>query len=220
MRCAWLVVMVAACVSNGGTTIDAPAHPRPEQLVRLTTIGQTSGETATNWAMRGLDRAGTTNTLIEIPEIVEHQQQVRAVGGAVAPTPLADDPIGLARAVDTEQFIRATPHDQLASFAALQDVQNPLKHDAADTQCAGCHVANHLSWLRIAYLGGKQPSDIAGGYTNPRHDLAATSVANTDSRVIRIFGWNFADPVIAQRVANDTAAVLDDIDARFPAPVP
>jgi hypothetical protein len=42
------------------------------------------------------------------------------------------------------------------------------------------------------------------------------SIAATDARVVRGFGWAASFPAISQRVANDTAQVLAEIDARFP----
>lgn len=38
----------------------------------------------------------------------------------------------------------------------------------------------------------------------------------TIARVVRAFGWAGNAPAISQRVANDTAAVLMEIEARFP----
>ena len=38
-----------------------------------------------------------------------------------------------------------------------------------------------------------------------------------DPRVVRNFGWVSSSAVISQRVANDTAHTLDDVDTLFPA---
>jgi len=43
------------------------------------------------------------------------------------------------------------------------------------------------------------------------------TIAGGDPRVVRAFGWAGNAPAISQRVVNDTAAVLAEIEARFPA---
>ena len=48
------------------------------------------------------------------------------------------------------------------------------------------------------------------------HDTSVQSVADTDGRVVRAFGWVNNLPVITRRVANSTAEVADEVEARFP----
>lgn len=189
-------------------------YATPRALVRLTTIGQLDAEAAAAWVMRGVDVVDGAYPRMVIPQVMTYAQEVDAGGGVFALHPLADEPRDLAMAIDTREFARAAPHDQYLAYQALLDVQNPKKHDAVDTQCAACHVANRTTWQRVAYLGGARPTDVGDSFASPGRNLAVTSAANTNPQIIRAFGYYFAEPIVTLRVANDTAEVLDEIDAR------
>ena len=79
----------------------------------------------------------------------------------------------------------------------------------------GCHVSANLTVRRAATLG-VDPSTVTGAFTSSR-PLTVSTVASSDPRVIRVFGWVGTQPAIAPAVANATAEVLDEIDARYPA---
>jgi hypothetical protein len=61
-------------------------------------------------------------------------------------------------------------------------------------------------------------ADVAGRYASS-YDLSIAAGMNTTSdRTLRMFGWLGRDAFIGQRVANDTAQALVEIEARYPAP--
>lgn len=192
-------------------------HARADNLVRLTVIGQQANSAAFAWIFRGLDRDGASFAAMTIPNIDTEQQTMLVAGGDTVylADPVADLPSGFALATNGARFAAAVPEQRIVALEALAAIQNPTQHDTGDTQCIACHVANYLT-ARRAHTAGIDPAAVAGRYQS-RHDVTVRSVADRDPRVVRAFGWAATLPVISQRVANDTAQVLSEIEARFPA---
>jgi hypothetical protein len=192
-------------------------YARPDNLVKLTVIGQEAESNAFAWRFRGFDRGPYGFTQSPIPTIPAAEQSTLVAGGDVVynSNPVADRPHGFAMAINGATFDAATPADQRTALEALVSVQNPLVHGAADTQCMACHVSANLT-VRRAQLLGVDPATVTGAFTSTR-PITADSVASHDPRIVRVFGWVAVQPAIAPAVANATAEVLDEIDARYPA---
>ncbi|HTR54914.1 MAG TPA: hypothetical protein VMJ10_29710 [Kofleriaceae bacterium] len=191
-------------------------YAKQSNLVRITLIGQVAFAGAFEWNMRGYNR-DISYTPITIPGLYPADLQNALIAGGDITyliTPMADTPVGFALAVDGQDFGSATPTQQLGALAAIVQTENPLLHDNVDTQCAACHVAEYTGTYRANELATSL-SALPGFYQTTRN-VAVQSIADTDSRVIRAFGWIASQPVITRRVANATAEVLDEIDARFP----
>jgi hypothetical protein len=191
-------------------------YARASQLVRLTVIGQVADSAAFAWIFRGLDRSGDAFVPMVIPGVDAAQQTVRLSGGDTVymTEPIVDVPVGFSLATNGPRFAAATPDQRAAALEALTEIQNPLRHDTVDTQCIGCHVATYLT-ARRATTSGIDRTAIPGRFVSA-HDLAVNTIAGIDPRVVRAFGWAASAPAISQRVANDTAEVLAEIEARFP----
>jgi len=185
-------------------------------LVRLTVIGQVADSAAFAWIFRGLDRDGDGFVPMVIPGVVAAQQTVQLAGGDTVyrSEPIADAPAGFALATNGPRFAAATSGERTAALVALTEIQNPLLHDTADTQCIACHLATYLTARRAA-ASGIDPASLPGRFASPLA-RAVPTIAREDPRVLRAFGWAGNAPAISQRVANDTAAVLLEIEARFP----
>lgn len=184
-----------------------------DRLVRLTVIGQIADSAAFAWVFRGVDRVGETFAPTVIPGVPEAEQSLQLSGGDTVyrTHPLVDEPAGFALATNGPAFAAASARERGAALEALAAVENPLVHDTVNTQCVGCHVSTFLT-TRRAEAVGIAPLAIAGRFTAP---LAAT-IARSDARVVRGFGWAASSPAISQRVVNDSAQVLAEIAARFP----
>lgn len=191
-------------------------YARGASLARLTVIGQVAGSAAFAWRFRGLDRSGDAFAAMAIPSIDAAEQSMQVAGGDTIylADRLADLPSGFALATNGARFAAATPGERVAALEALAAIQNPALHDTNDTQCIACHVASFLTARRAA-TSRIDLASLAGRFTSPRN-LATQSIAATDPRVVRAFGWVAKFPAISQRVANDTAQVLSEIEARFP----
>jgi hypothetical protein len=188
-------------------------YARAENLDRLTVIGQHADSAAFSWVFRGLERTGLP---VAIPGVAAGEQSLMVSGGDTIYRidDLVDEPAGFALATNGAHFAAASPDQRAASLEALIAIQNPALHDTTNTQCIACHVATFLTARRAA-TSGLDPAAVAGRFQSSR-DLTVHSIAATDARVVRGFGWAASFPAISQRVANDTAQVLAEIDARFP----
>ncbi|WP_438015421.1 hypothetical protein WMF18_31735 [Sorangium sp. So ce315] len=94
-----------------------------------------------------------------------------------------------------------------------------MTHSAETVQRVGCHVATYLT-TRRATVAGVDPATIAGRYTSTYDLSIAAGIATEQPASLRAFGWHITIPAISQRVANDTAQTLTEIEARFPPATP
>ncbi len=78
--------------------------------------------------------------------------------------------------------------------------ESPASHVPDTTDCASCHIANHVG-RRLESLVADLPQE---ANRPPR----ATFPAETDADNLRAFGYFGRHPQVAQRTANETAAVL------------
>ena len=80
-----------------------------------------------------------------------------------------------------------------------------------------CHVSTVVMNAR-APTASIDPLTVAGRYTS-KFDLSITGGKSVGTpQTIRALGYLRTDPMISQRVVNETAQTLAEIDARFPPP--
>lgn len=187
------------------------------ELVKLTTLGQERGSGAFAWVARGLERHGDALVAFPIPEmgLLNFTQKIQAGTGnlffdvsPLAPTPIEPALNGLtwpARSAETKR----------AALDALEAIENPRLRSAADAQCMGCHVATLVGSYR-AREEGVDRTTLPSHFTSA-HDTSVSGPILTDSRIVRGLGWAATFPTISQRVANETALVVDEIELRYPA---
>ncbi len=214
-------------------------YARADRLARATVIGQLAGSAAFAWAFRGVDRVadarGERFVAMAIPGLAQDdrgmfedeergtaasepghagatQQRALLAGGDTVfdARPVADAPAGFAIAINGAKFAAAGDGERRAALGALVEIQDPTRHDTNDTQCLACHVATYLTLRRAAAL------HVEPGRFASRYDTRVASVADRDARVMRAFGWAGSAPAISQRVANETAQVLAEVEARYP----
>ncbi|HWU87182.1 MAG TPA: hypothetical protein VN253_07905, partial [Kofleriaceae bacterium] len=193
------------------------AYARWDRLVKLTVFGQNARSAAFAWIFRGVEvRGGIASERIVIPGIAAPAQDVLLAGGDTIYTtePLADAPPGFAIALNGALFASATAAERMGALEALTELQNPARHDANDAQCMSCHVATFLTARRSATTG-VDPAALPGRFDAP-YNLTVDTIAARDGRVLRALGWASSFPAISQRVANETAQVLGELERRFP----
>jgi hypothetical protein len=189
-------------------------YARAEQLTRLTLFAQNLMSQALNWAFRGVELHGAAFDDLVIPGVQAISQRVLLVGEDSYEThPIVDAPAGVALALDHAQFAGAGADAQRAALAGLATVDDPRHTTANDTQCVGCHVATYLTAARGA-LAGLDPATL-GGFTSS-YDLHP--LGGDDARSLRALGWRGRTPTIALRVATETAAMLEELEATYPVP--
>lgn len=187
------------------------------RLHRLTLFGQVTHNAALEWVFRGEEKRGAGFVPIVIPAVADTTQQV-AFFGATSYTgvPLADAPAGFQRAMLDTSFRAGTAEEQREALEALAAVDNPTLHTADTVQCVTCHVATTLLGPRAADAGVALTS-LTARYTSTTFDLTPLGVGGVRELTLRALGYLGEAPLVAQRVVNETANVLGELEARFPA---
>jgi hypothetical protein len=187
------------------------------RLTRLTLFAQISMAASLNWIFRGVELADPSFADISIPGIQVPLQRAILVGSdpSYSVMPVVDAPQGFTTALDSQTFLAANTAGRQQALSALADTQNPMKHSAQTEQCVACHVSTYLLAHR-AGIAGIDPATISGSYTSGYDVSVVGGMSATNERSLRALGWLFDKPAISQRVANDTAQVLTEIDQRFP----
>jgi hypothetical protein len=192
------------------------------ELTRLSLFARELDEDPFHWVFRAIERSGSGFTAFAIPTLGASEQRINlllAPWPTYVATPVGDVPAGFPLALDNDGFLAATLAQRRTALGALAAAQNPTLHGFASEQCVACHVATFLADHR-SRQGSGDPGPIDEVFSSS-HDLsvAAGISAQTDSS-LRAFGYHHQNPAISQRVANETAVVLDEIDARFPPAAP
>ena len=129
--------------------------------------------------------------------------------------PVTDMPSGLLGAIIKTMFDTANATKQRDYFTALAAVENPMTHTAETVACVACHVSTFVTSARAAG-SSIDPLTLPERYTS-RFDLStAAGKSATTPQTIRALGYVARQPLISQRVVNDTAQTLAEIEQRYP----
>lgn len=194
-------------------------YAQASRLYRLTLFGQETERAAIVWIFRGEERVGSGGLgPIELPGALGTQQEVLLFGGdSYQLTPLADVPTGFSRAVMESSFRNALASEQLQSVQGLAAVDNPLLHTSGTVQCASCHLSTTLLPPRAADAG-IDLGTLDQVYRAPLFDQTPLGTQNLRFRTLRALGYFVDTPLVSQRVINETANVLSELEQRFPPP--
>jgi hypothetical protein len=189
-----------------------------DKLIRVTAMGQVVIAAALRWVFHGIELQDGAFKEIVIPDLDSVTEEVLLLNNASYQlTPEVDGPPGFSLAMSEQDFASATDAEKDASLRALVDIDNPAAHTANSVHCAACHVST-VALARRAEERGVDPTKLQGRFTAP-YDLAVTEGQSaTDDQIIRGFGYRNTAIVISQRVVNESAEVLLELEERFPAP--
>ena len=87
-------------------------------------------------------------------------------------------------------------------------------HTAETLACVACHVTTFVTSTR-ATSASFDPLTLPARYTSKLDLSTAAGMSSTD-RGIRALGYNRQQPMISQRVVNDTAQTLAELEQRYP----
>lgn len=194
-------------------------YVNPDRLIRLALMGQDARSSTPHVVFRGLELHDGQWTDLRVAGLDATQQDaiLTDTDPSYAVTPVADSPAGFALTLSSGSFNAAAPADQRDALDALVATQNPLLHTSATVQCIDCHVSTYLAVHRaqVAVVGlGTLPSRFA----TTREVRISEGISATTPASLHAFGWLGTDIAISQRVINETAMVLDEIEQRFPVP--
>lgn len=194
------------------------AHAGEDNLVRVTFFLR-APPTNEVWFFGGFDRDGATLTPIDVVSVGTDPQRVILTKTdttyAYDLTPLGTTPedgsvlLGSAAADAADDAARA------AAFGSFLRVQSPTTYVPDELPCAGCHLASYVT-AEATRRYGLAPSSFEDTYTSSR-DLSMRGGAAANPSSLRAFGWFGDEAMIAQRTINDSAAIADDLEARYPA---
>ena len=100
------------------------------------------------------------------------------------------------------------------ALGAFARIENPAKYSPDDLPCAGCHVSAAVTGYAKQNLQAEL-SKMPDAFTSTR-DLSLRGGASGFTSSLRAFGWFGKNAMISQRVVNESAAVVDDFEKRFP----
>ena len=196
------------------------AYAGEQDLVRMTFFLR-APPLAEEWFFGGFDRDAATGTMqqLDIVGVGKANQRVnRALateGFSYTFTPAGKAPEDVSALLDSAKAKAAPPESVKQAFEAFLRVENPTKYGPDQLPCAGCHVSTVATEFAKTSLG-LDPTGAADAFTSTR-DLTLRGQAATTPSSLRGFGWFEKKAMIGRRVANETAAVLDDLERRFPA---
>jgi hypothetical protein len=195
------------------------SYAKPERLIRLALMGHDENNPDPRVVFRALEIHGAE--IVDLPVATVGALQQDAVLADTDPsyvvTPVADSPQGLALTLSSGAFNAAAPEDQRAALDALVATQNPTLHNNTTVQCIACHVSTYLAVHR-GQVASIDIFALSSRFTSERQLGVGDGDAELNPQSLHAFSWRLDRPEISQRVANETAMVLDEIEARFPVP--
>jgi hypothetical protein len=171
------------------------------------------------WELRGMSVANGVGTPLVIPSLPDGttdmslEASVDPLESTFSPeTGSADNIVMLANA---DQALSATQAQRQAGFDAALRIENPTMNSPNTIDCVSCHMAEPARTLVGQQMLGMSPAGdrnaFAPASTIPAPDLAVTTpkLVGTDGGLnIHAFSYRSSEPMINQRVINETAANL------------
>jgi hypothetical protein len=170
------------------------------------------------WFFGGFNRDGATMTPLDIVGVGKMNQRVdhpvTTEGYEYAFVPAPKKPEDVSPLLVTATAKTAPPADLQRALGSVARIENPTKYGPDQLDCAGCHVATTLA----AHAKASLSLDVASHADSFKssHDLTLRGESASTPSSLRAFGWFGTKPMIATRVVNETAAVIDDLEMRFP----
>lgn len=194
-------------------------YAKPSALIRFNVMGQDARTTQQRTVFRGLELKDGHMVDIEVPTVAATQQEVTLADAdpSYVVTPVSDSPMSFALTLTSGQFNAAAPAGQHSALEALVATQNPQLHTSSTVQCIACHASTYLGVHRGA-VADIDLTSLTNRFVST-HDLRIVNgISPTSERSLHAASWLALEPTISQRVVNETANALDEIEQRFPVP--
>ncbi len=171
------------------------------------------------WFFGGFNRHAAEMTRLDIVGVGPSDQRVMRPklddGYGYVLTPEAPQPEDGRALLTSSAAHNATAGERDAAFASFLRIENPHIYGPDALPCAGCHLSAFITaqGRRDHALDNAAFPDDA---FVSEHDLSLRGKATITPSSLRAFGWFDRDAMISQRVVNESAAVVDDFENRFP----
>jgi len=187
-----------------------------ENLTRVTFMGVEQVGQA--WRFGGFDVQGGGLVPMKIPlvDVTEETFQNRDLAGATfsyaATGPISPAPDDIRLLFDPALLASATDEQRRTAYRHALRIESPRTNSPATIDCATCHVT--MAARRFAErTHGLSPAGMSDLYQHPRGaPLGGATVERTNE--LRAFGYFDARPSISQRTVNETAEVVEHVNAR------
>lgn len=170
------------------------------------------------WFFGGFDRKDGVLTTLDIVGVGKGNQRVdrpeTPEGYEYVFTPAGNKPENTSALVVSATAKTAPPDQVKAALEAFVRIENPTKYGPDALPCAGCHVSTVVTEFAKASLG-LDPDALPDAFKSTR-DLSLSTEAGKTPKSLRAFGWFEKKAMISKRVVNESAAVADDLETRFP----
>lgn len=193
-------------------------HAGEENLVRMTFFLRAPPKQE-EWFFGGLERIDGTFKQMDIVGVGKANQRVNrpvaASGYTYTFTPAPTVPENIQVLLTSEDAKAATAEARTAALSALARIENPTKYGPDNLSCAGCHVSTFVA-ESTKNDHGLDIAMMPDAYKSTRN-LTRRGAAATTPSSLRAFGYFGSAPMIGSRVLYESAAVVDDLEKRFPA---
>jgi hypothetical protein len=172
------------------------------------------------WFFGGFDRVEGELRQLDIVGVGKSNQRVNrpvtetGEGYTYTLTPSPKLPENIDVLLSTAAVKAASPEAREAAVAALARIENPSKYGPDQLSCAGCHISTFVG-ESVKKTHGLDTAKVPDAFRTT-HDVSHTTEAPLEPSSLRAFGY-FADrKMIGNRVIFESAAVVDDLEKRFP----
>ncbi len=170
------------------------------------------------WFFGGFDRKDGVLSQLDIVGVGKSNQRVihtPSEGGySLDLLPVEKTPEDTSLLLTSEGAKAASREDLEKALGAFARIENPTRYSPDDLPCAGCHVSSAVTGHAKQNLQAEL-TKMPDVFTSAR-DLSLRGEASGFTSSLRAFGWFGKKAMISQRVVNESAAVADDLEKRFP----
>lgn len=190
-----------------------------KNLIRMTTMNVMADEQL--WIFSGFDIVNGEPVAMQIPRVGGPTQaitqtafQFKSYAGGMTPSPEEDPEFSLL-VEDSHWFKKKMTEKQVfETMGKVYDFENPEKHNTATLDCASCHLANMArQWGEHHYPQLDWQNAFKSREFQSPYNLKNTTRSEIRPNQFRVFGYFGSEPVISQRVINETGAAAAHMES-------
>jgi hypothetical protein len=167
------------------------------------------------WKFGGFDIEGTRHTAMKIASLGSATEQTFTTlgrNGRANPEVAHEDDLSLLFSSFATDAANADAVKK--AYSAALAVGNPTRHSPDTVDCVSCHTATSAKIYAEKSKGQTAEGNAASFATTWNVSLTKSPAAERPDN-LHAFGYLFAEPSVSQRVANESAAVADYVNAKI-----